>query len=368
VNWFKFLTRKVSALFVFCLSINPTAVKMKKIVLLLLITSLFLGTQAQDPNFSQFFVSPLTLNPALTGKFNGTLRVAGNYRNQWPAFERAFVTSTASVDFPVLTSRLAETDTWGVGLMGMTDKTADGILTANFLSVTTAYHKGLDEDGLHQLGVGFQGTWGGKRLSGARLNFEDELDLQGTWTNTSDEPINNKDVTVNYFDFSAGVLYNGSTDSYNNFYLGVSVYHINRPRESFAGDAGVYVLNPRITANLGGSFPIGVDKNLHVTAMISTQAKALNIVFGGALAFNVNGDEVNPTNVYLGAFTRFSQLNDAIIPHVGLEFGAFRLAASYDVNLSSLKVGSQRQGGIELALIYTLFPPDGRPKIPCPKY
>lgn len=340
---------------------------MKKLVLLLLVSAVLQG-RAQDPNFSQFFVSPLSLNPALTGKFNGTLRVAGNYRNQWPAFTRAFITSTLSVDAPILTNRLAETDTWGVGLMAMTDKTADGILTANYISVTTAYHKGLDEDGLHQIGVGFQGTYGGRRLDGTRLDFEDELDLQGTWTNTTDEPINNKQVNINYFDFSAGVLYNGSTDGYNNFYAGVAVYHINRPRESFSGDAGIYVLNPRVTANIGGSFPVGTDKYLHLTGMISTQAKALNIVVGGALALNVNGDENNPTNVYLGAFTRFSNLNDAIIPHVGLEFGAFRLGASYDVNISSLKVGSQRQGGIELALIYTLFPPDGKPKIPCPIY
>ena len=341
---------------------------MKKIVLLLLICSV-LQTRAQDPNFSQFFISPLTLNPALTGKFNGNLRVSGNHRNQWPAFTRAFITSTLSVDFPVLQGRLADTDTWGVGIMALTDKTADGILTANFASITTAYHKGLDEDGLHQLGVGFQGTYGGRRLDGLRLNFEDELDLQGTWTNQSDEPINNSQVNVNYFDFSAGLLYNGSTNGYNNFYAGVSVYHINRPKESFAGDQGMFVLNPRITGHLGGSFPVGTSLNyLHLTGMISTQAKALNIVVGGAYAFNVNGDEENPTNLYVGAFTRFSNLNDAVIPHVGLEFGAFRMGVSYDVNLSSLKVGSQKQGGVEIALIYTLFPPDGRPKIPCPKY
>ena len=36
-------------------------------------------TNAQDPNFSQFFASPLTLNPAMTGLFDGTFRVAGNY-------------------------------------------------------------------------------------------------------------------------------------------------------------------------------------------------------------------------------------------------------------------------------------------------
>ena len=65
-------------------------------ILLLLVTDV---VSAQDPSFSQFFASPLTLNPALTGKFNGDLRVAGNYRNQWPTVNKAYVTSTLSIDF-----------------------------------------------------------------------------------------------------------------------------------------------------------------------------------------------------------------------------------------------------------------------------
>src|ERR1041385_8245656 len=137
--------------------------------------------QAQDPGFSQFFASPLTLNPALTGKFNGVVRVAGNYRNQWPSINNAFITSTISVDAPILRSRLPENDTWGLGLMAMTDKTASGVLTSNFVSFSTAYHKALDEDGLHQLGVGFQGTYANRSLDGNKLTFEDGLQLDGTW-------------------------------------------------------------------------------------------------------------------------------------------------------------------------------------------
>src|SRR6201985_3985684 len=99
------------------------------------------AAKAQDPGFSQFFASPLTLNPALTGKFNGVVRVAGNYRNQWPSINNAFITSTISVDAPILTSRLPENDTWGIGFMAMTDKTASGILNSNYFSFSTASHK-----------------------------------------------------------------------------------------------------------------------------------------------------------------------------------------------------------------------------------
>ena len=86
------------------------------------------GAHAQDPHFSQFFASPLTLNPALTGRFDGNFRVAGNYRNQWPTINNAFTTATVSFDMPILANRIPEYDTWGVGIMALTDKTADGIL------------------------------------------------------------------------------------------------------------------------------------------------------------------------------------------------------------------------------------------------
>ena len=90
---------------------------MKKITLLsCLLLLLVTASQAQDPGFSQFFASPLTLNPALTGKFNGVLRVAGNYRNQWPDINNAFITTTVSIDGGILRNRLPENDTWGIGL------------------------------------------------------------------------------------------------------------------------------------------------------------------------------------------------------------------------------------------------------------
>ena len=318
---------------------------------------------AQDPGFSQFYASPLTLNPALTGKFDGIYRVAGNYRDQWPAVNKAFITSTASLDMGILRNRLTSGDTWGIGIMAMTDKTASGILTSNYISLSTAYHKGLDEEGLHQIGVGFQGTYSGKRLDGGKLNFEQELDQFGGWTNPTNEPINNMLVTVSYFDFNAGMLYNGSTNGYNNFYLGASFYHINRPQESFNGI--YYLLNPRFTIHGGGYFPVADNAILHLSAIHSRQAGATNTVIGGAVALNANGDLDNPTSLYVGSWLR---LGDAVIPYVGLEFNDFRLGASYDVNVSSLRTASQSRGGLEISLIYVKRHDDGRKTIACPKF
>ncbi|MGH2553361.1 MAG: type IX secretion system membrane protein PorP/SprF, partial [Chitinophagaceae bacterium] len=97
---------------------------------------------AQDPNFSQFFASPMTLNPALTGKFDGVYRVAGNFRNQWPTINNAYVTKTASIDFGILKNRLPEIDQLGIGILGVTDNAGDGVLVTNYAGLSLAYHKG----------------------------------------------------------------------------------------------------------------------------------------------------------------------------------------------------------------------------------
>ena len=55
---------------------------------------------AQDVHTTQFYASPLTLNPALTGGFDGQLRASLNYRDQWRGLlPSPFVTTSASLDF-----------------------------------------------------------------------------------------------------------------------------------------------------------------------------------------------------------------------------------------------------------------------------
>lgn len=318
------------------------------------------AANAQDPHFSQFFASPLTLNPALTGKFDGNVRVAGNYRNQWPTINRAFTTTTVSVDLPVLQNHISSTDTWGVGVMGYSDQSANSALKFNYLSVSTAFHKGLDEDGYQQIGAGFQATYTNMMLDIANLKFEDQLTPSG-FTGTTSEIFNNANLKNNYFDLNAGILYTGSTTDKNNFYAGISMYHITRPKQQFTGT--LFLLNPRTTFHGGGYFPVGSTGTVHLSGLFSTQAHATETVVGGALQLPVIEGE-KPVSVYFGSWLRF---NDAVIPYVGLEFNDFRFGATYDVNTSSLKSASQSRGGVEISLIYIRKDPGSR-GLPCPRF
>jgi type IX secretion system PorP/SprF family membrane protein len=326
--------------------------------------ALTLVSRAQDPNFSQFFASPLTMNPALTGKFDGVFRMAGNYRNQWPSINNAYITGTASVDMGILKNRIPEGDQFGIGIMGFTDRAGNGALTSNYGALSVAYHKSLDENSFHQLGAGFQGTYMNKRLNSSKIVFQDQLTPFG-FTGVSSETFAGQQLNLNYFDLNAGVFYNGSTNGYNNFYLGASMYHINRPKETFQ-QGGNFTLATRTTIQAGGKIPIGSYNFIHLAANHSMQAKAHNTIVGGSFSLNVNNDEENPTNVYLGSWYRFG---DAVIPYMGLEFGEWHFGASYDVNTSQLKTASNARGGIEISLIYIkkYVDPNMR-KLNCPKF
>ena len=337
---------------------------MKKLLsTLTIIVCMSSATLAQDPNFSQFFASPLTLNPTISGKIDGLYRIAGNYRNQWPTINNAYTTATVSADFNIMKNRISDLDQFGIGVMGFTDRAGNGVLTNNYAALSVAYHKGLDEDGYHQIGAGFQGTYISKRLDLTKVFFADQLTPFG-FTGVTSESFSDQQVNLSYFDLNAGVLYNGSTNGYNNFYIGASMYHINRPKETF--QKGNYLLSARTTIQAGGRIPVGPYNFLHVAANHSMQAKAHNTMVGGAFALNLNQDENIPTSVYFGSWFRFG---DAIIPYIGLEFGEWHFGASYDVNTSSLKPASNSRGGVEVSLIYIKRPVDpNAKKLNCPKF
>lgn len=315
--------------------------------------------KAQDPHFSQFFASPLTLNPAFTGKFSGTWRLAANHRDQWPSIPKAYVTTSASLDFPILKSQVPEKDVFGVGISGLTDASSNGLLKLNYGSVSMSYHKALDENGYSTIGAGFQGTYSSLSLAKDKLTFSDMLTQNG-FTGPTAEVISGS--SKSYFDINAGLLYSGSTNGENNFYLGASMYHINRPKVGFQ-DKNWY-LSGRISAHAGGSFPVSDLLTVHASVIHQIQNKASETTLGAAIAANLSMDPEKPSAIYIGSWVR---LNDAIVPYLGLEFGGLRIGVSYDFNISNLKAATQSRGGSEFSIIFIKRPADFQ-GIPCPKF
>ena len=80
--------------------------------------------QAQAVLFSQYYASPLTLNPALTGKFDGFARVDGIYRGQYYGLSQSssiFRTPAISADFSLLKDKM-NGNALGIGLSVVNDQ------------------------------------------------------------------------------------------------------------------------------------------------------------------------------------------------------------------------------------------------------
>ncbi len=117
---------------------------MKKLVLFIAVLLVHGYSYAQDPHFSQFFASPLTINPANTGNFSGTLRAALNSRTQLPEFNNPYATKTLSLDAHILKKYIKEDDKLSVGLLILSDQSGNKLLNDNNIAASVSYSKALD--------------------------------------------------------------------------------------------------------------------------------------------------------------------------------------------------------------------------------
>ena len=153
-------------------------IKRSNILFFLLLLVSARSLYGQDPHFSQFYSSPLTLNPAMTGVFAGETRMAMTYRNQWRTVSTPFTTATVACDFQLLNDRIGN-DIFGIGFMGMVDQSNNQGLKANYISFSTAYNKNIDLEGRHKIGVGFQTSFTTKKVDYSRFVFSRQFTPTG---------------------------------------------------------------------------------------------------------------------------------------------------------------------------------------------
>lgn len=330
-------------------------------MLILFITILVCGlpAAAQDPHFSQFFSSPLTLNPASTGNFDGKLRAATNFRNQWQSFGNPYSTATLSLDGRIYRNA---NDRLSAGLLLLGDRAADGLLKQYYYGASLSYAKSLDENAEHFIIAGFQGVMSEFRFDASLANFEDELSPGGFTLPSGDRVLTGK-PGQNYFDMNAGLLYQGSFSQNNLFYAGASLYHLNTPRFYFS-DSGS-VVNRRY--NLHGGFYYGFSETLTLHGSVQYQHQTSNNEFmlGTAISTLLIDKPTNFVEVFAGLWIRN---RDALIPYVGLDWNEIRAGFSYDVLLPKQRLDAKRYQSIEFSLIWQLPNQKNIPGVKCPRF
>lgn len=312
-----------------------------------------LNTTAQDVHFTQYFTSPLTLNPAQTGLTQNDWRASANFRSQWYTMGNPYVSGTVAFDMPILKGKLPEGDAMGIGLLGMYDKAGSGALQNTTLGLSVAYHKAFGYDKQHTLSLGVQGYFVQKSLQFDKLIFGDEFNASsplGYIPNSTKEQSAGGDLT--YPDFNAGLMYSGQVSEKATMYGGLAFYHLTRPEERFIGTGTPLKINNRISAHIGGSIEMNENTVLYLSAMYQKQGPASELLLGGAVGFIMNPghDEYTRNTVfYLGAWYRHG---DAFAPYIGFEWSKMKIGISYDVTMSGFSPAVQGQGAYEFSVIY----------------
>ena len=328
---------------------------MKKLLLIVgAVAVLAKPAMAQDVHFTQYFTSPLTLNPAMTGLINEDLRFAANYRTQWASASaqssNAYNTATFSFDFAALKNVLPEGDALGVGLMGLHDVAGTGALTNTTMGLSLAYHKAFGRERQSHISIGGQAYLVQKTLDFAKLTTEDMIDPATGLPFVGTPPLSGS-KSVSYTDMNAGIMYSGKVADKATAYIGYSFYHLTQPVESFVGDT--HQIHTRQSVYLGGSFDMNEKAVLYASALMQGQESTTEVLIGSAigLILNAGHDEEYQRNtvLYLGGWYRYG---DAISPYVGLEWSKMRLGISYDINESRFSPATKGFGGYEISLIF----------------
>ena len=177
---------------------------------------------AQDHMYSQFFNSPVYLNPALNGQFEGDLRMNLIYRNQYTSVPGSLSYISASIDYNVPQFG------GGIGLLFTRSNEGTAYLNKNNISGIYSYSVGSES---FVLSFGLQAGVTNRSVDFGKLVFGDQIDprlgyIPGS-TSTADVPLFNNKF---YFDSGAGINVTAG-----NLNIGGALQHINRPNESFTG-------------------------------------------------------------------------------------------------------------------------------------
>jgi type IX secretion system PorP/SprF family membrane protein len=142
----------------------------KKIVITATVVIAFMSViKAQDPHFSQYFSSPMTINPSLIGKDVEDWRLTSTLRRQWWGAPVApYNTYTASIDKRIAMSSTGDNQL-GIGMMAFSDESNNGLLKDTYLSLGAAYNMTLDGTGQHHLGAGLTANYAGRLVDPSKF-------------------------------------------------------------------------------------------------------------------------------------------------------------------------------------------------------
>ncbi|MEE9374304.1 MAG: PorP/SprF family type IX secretion system membrane protein [Saprospiraceae bacterium] len=336
-----------------------------------------MGTmEAQDIHFSQFYQSPLNLNPAMTGVMNCSQRLVGNYRNQWAAVLGSNAYNTYSVSYDRKMA-VGQTDYFGVGGTLWADVAGASRFGTRQVKLSFSFSKKIagSRNNSHYIVAGAEGGMTQRRVSEGDLRWPSQVQNGQFVEGIPGEVIQNNNFL--YPDLSGGLLWFATIEK-NSFYAGAAMFHLNQPNVSFLGREES--LFSRLTVHAGGELFVNKKMSVLPNIIYLGQGSHMEINVGSSVRLALDGIKSNQY-IQFGLWYRLGQQvestaagtfatslhSDAIILATRFETGNYGVGFSYDYNISELATGSSANGSFELSVVYLFCGNESR-GVYCPTF
>lgn len=308
---------------------------------ILLVMTIFLcaaspnGHAQTDPHFSQYFIQPMLLNPALTGAIEGDYRVSAVWRSQ---YGNTFSTKGISAEMP--TSKNIN-----LGLNLLNQSSSDKAYNYNNAYLSIAY-----------TGVRFKNHFFVMAMQAGVLNRNfnaNKLEFGEQWVSgVGYDPSAHSSETLhkpNVFSFDAGaglLYYDATADRKINLFGGISAYHITKPADPFIAGGERENMPVRYSVHAGARVMVSDLLNIVPNVLYMKQGTVEEKMLGAYVQVNAGKE----TDLMFGANLR---LGDAISPFAGVYHKGMTIGMSYDTNVSTKDAMEIKRKSVEISLSYT---------------
>lgn len=317
------------------------------------------AANAQDPVFSQFYNSPVYLNPALVGD-EENLALNVSYRSQWNVLHEPYATTQASLIYPFYQSidKYPQSHIGGMGISVYSDKS--GIFGHNKAlgaSASFAYNLQMGIRNINRISFAIQAGAINKRIDAGALQWGSQNPITG---NDGGEAPVEAWMTENrtILDITPGVFWRFFNSNYQaviqSVYSGVAVGHVNHPNASVL-EGGEDALPLMYKYHGGVIFGLTHKTNISFNILTLIQNRINQTNLGAYFSYQLSesmGDR--PFGNVIGRIGGWYRHNDSFILNAGIATNNLELGFSYDWNVTSLNRFQSGVGAYELSMKLSL--------------